>query len=92
MVIDLVKNSIKIYLKFYFIYAKKVHKYNDRLHAYIVENTFTSLPEIGKELFSSIPGIFYLPEIFFKNQVENLNLIKIEIFNFYCLSIKALRK
>ena len=47
----------------------KVNKYNDKLHAFIVENTFTSLPEIGKELFSFIPFICYLPEIFFKNQV-----------------------
>ncbi|RNA32098.1 alpha beta hydrolase domain-containing 13 [Brachionus plicatilis] len=51
-------------------------KYNERLYAFIVENTFTSLPEIGKELFSGIPGIFYLPEIFFKNQYQSINKIK----------------
>ncbi|CAF0784717.1 unnamed protein product [Brachionus calyciflorus] len=51
-------------------------KFNDKLHAFIVENTFTSLPEIGKELFGSIPGIFYVPEIFFKNQYQSIKKIK----------------
>lgn len=44
-------------------------KFNDKLYAFIVENTFTTLPEIGRELFNGIPGVTFLPDIFFKNQV-----------------------
>lgn len=51
-------------------------KFDNKIHAFIVENTFTSLPEIGKELFSAIPGIFYLPEIFFKNQYQSIRKIR----------------
>ena len=49
--------------------------------AVIVENSFTSLPDIGRELFSDIPGFQFLPDFFFKNQVSqkklpNKNMIK----------------
>ena len=45
-------------------------KYNDKLFAFIVENTFTSLPDIGRDLFSNIPGVTFLPDLIFKNQVK----------------------
>ena len=45
-------------------------KYNDKLFAFIVENTFTSLPDIGRDLFSNIPGVTLLPDLIFKNQVK----------------------
>ena len=44
-------------------------KFNEKLFAFIVENTFTSLPDIGRELFAAVPGINYLPDFCFKNQV-----------------------
>ena len=44
-------------------------KLGDKLFALIVENTFTSLPDIGRELFSGLPGVYYFPDAFFKNQV-----------------------
>lgn len=44
-------------------------KFNDNLYGFIVENTFTTMPEIGRELFAGIPGVSLLPDLFFKNQV-----------------------
>ena len=44
-------------------------KFNNKLFGLIVENTFTSLPDIGRDLFGGIPGVGYLPDICFKNQV-----------------------
>jgi fermentation-respiration switch protein FrsA (DUF1100 family) len=52
------------------------HKYNERLYAFIVENTFTSLPDIGRELFGAVPGINYLPDICFKNQFQSKERVK----------------
>lgn len=51
-------------------------KFNDILYAVIVENTFTSLPEIGRELFGGIPGVSFLPDIFFKNQYRSLDKLR----------------
>lgn len=51
-------------------------KFNDKLYAVIVENTFTSLPEIGRELFGRIPGVYYLPDFFFKNQFQSIEKMK----------------
>lgn len=51
-------------------------KFNDKLFAVIVENTFTTLPEIGRELFSSFPGINFLPDFFFKNQYRSIEKLK----------------
>lgn len=36
-----------------------------------MENTFTSLPDIGRELFGGIPGVHYLPDFCFKNQYQS---------------------
>lgn len=35
----------------------------------MVENTFTTMPDIGRELFGGIPGVAFLPDFCFKNQV-----------------------
>jgi fermentation-respiration switch protein FrsA (DUF1100 family) len=51
-------------------------KFNERLYAFIVENTFTSLPDIARELFSAVPGINYLPDLFVKNQFQSKEKIK----------------
>jgi abhydrolase domain-containing protein 13 len=51
-------------------------KFNDKLFAFIVENTFTSLPEIGRELFGGIPGVSYLPDFCFKNQYQSIEKVK----------------
>ncbi len=51
-------------------------KFNDRLFAIMVENTFTTMPDIGRELFSTIPGISLLPDIFFKNQYRSIDKLK----------------
>lgn len=51
-------------------------KFNDKLYAFIVENTFTTLPEIGRELFNGIPGVTFLPDIFFKNQFRSIDKVK----------------
>lgn len=52
------------------------HKFNNKLFAFIVENTFTSLPDIGRELFAALPGINYLPDICFKNQYQSIKKVK----------------
>lgn len=51
-------------------------KFNDRLFAVMVENTFTTMPDIGRELFGSIPGISFLPDCFFKNQYRSIDKLK----------------
>jgi abhydrolase domain-containing protein 13 len=55
-------------------------KFNDRLFAFIVENTFTSLPDIARVLFRIIPGIQLVPNFFFKNQVV---FLRINLFSFF---------
>jgi len=54
----------------------KATKFNEKLLAFMVENTFTSLPEIGRELFGGIPGIHFLPDFCFKNQYQSILKIK----------------
>lgn len=51
-------------------------KFNEKLYAVMVENTFTTMPEIGRELFSGIPGISLLPDCFFKNQYRSIDKLK----------------
>jgi len=51
-------------------------KFNEKLFAVIVENTFTSMPEIGRELFSWIPGISLLPDVCFKNKYKSIDKLK----------------
>lgn len=51
-------------------------KFNDKLYAVIVENTFTTMPEIGRELFGGIPGVGLLPDFMFKNQFRSLEKLK----------------
>jgi fermentation-respiration switch protein FrsA (DUF1100 family) len=51
-------------------------KFNDQLFAFIVENTFTSLPDIGRELFGGIPGVSFLPDFCFKNQYQSIDKIR----------------
>jgi abhydrolase domain-containing protein 13 len=46
-------------------------------YALIIENTFTTLPDIGRELFSAIPFVNTLPEFCFKNQFRSLDKIKL---------------
>ena len=43
--------------------------YKFDFYGLIVENTFTTLPDIARELFSSIPGINFIPDFCIKNQV-----------------------
>ena len=75
VVIDLViSNCNKLIIIWWILFNRicdifKAMKINDNLYAIIVENTFTTLPEIGRELFNGIPGVTFLPDIFFKNQV-----------------------
>jgi hypothetical protein len=54
----------------------KATKFNGKLFGLIVENTFTSLPDIGRELFGGIPGISYLPDLCFKNQYQSIDKVK----------------
>lgn len=51
-------------------------RFNEKLMAMIVENTFTSLPDIGRELFSGIPGVVHLPDFCFKNQFQSIEKVK----------------
>ncbi len=51
-------------------------KFNDRLFAIIIENTFTTMPDIGRVLFGTIPGISLLPDVFFKNQYRSIEKIR----------------
>lgn len=60
-----------------------VHKHQDnhRIHAIIIENTFTSLPHIAKHIFD-FPPVHFLPRICFKNQV------RYKLITFFNLSIR----
>lgn len=51
-------------------------KFNDKLFAVMVENTFTTMPDIGRELFGGIPGVAFLPDFCFKNQYRSLEKLK----------------
>lgn len=50
------------------IYLASHPLYSQKLRAVMVENTFTSLPKIGKYLFN-IPLVQYLPTFCFRNKV-----------------------
>lgn len=51
-------------------------KFNEKLCAIMIENTFTTMPEIGRELFGGIPGVGFLPDVCFKNQYRSIDKIK----------------
>ncbi len=55
--------------------------FRDRVAALIIENTFTSIPAVAKELFQ-FAILRWIPHFFFKNRVYilmNYLIIKIEL-------------
>ena len=44
--------------------------YSNKIHSLLVENTFTTLPDIARFIFADLKIVSYLPEWCFKNHVR----------------------
>lgn len=49
-------------------------KYSPHIAALVLENTFTSLPDIAKSIFADLFILEYIPVFLFKNKVRNIYL------------------